>query len=155
MFLSVENSKIMKAASFHVGFKVIKSIILLYLLPMFGEGTFFGSFFSCGSHVIEPREETMRLGCDDRNRESSSEMMEDEALLRVRDWATLKQRDVLSFSEGKFLDQIMKVLRDFSILAGHETEDVAKSSQSLLQRSNMPSCSGIVFYVDLSCFVSV
>ena len=73
--LRVENSKVMKATSFYVGFKMIKSVILLYLLPMLGEGTFFGSFFGCGSHVFQPREETTRLGCDDRNRESSSEMM--------------------------------------------------------------------------------
>ena len=102
----------MKATALNIGFKVVEPIILLDLLPMFGESSFFSSFFGCGSHVIEPCEETMRLGCDDRNRESPSEMMEDEALLRVRDWATLKQRDVLSFCEGKFLDQVMKVLRD-------------------------------------------
>ena len=51
--------------------------------------------------MVEPCEEAMRLGCDDGNRESPSEMMEDEALLRVRDWAILEQRDVLSFGGGK------------------------------------------------------
>ena len=81
----------MEAASFNVGFKMVKSVILLYLLPMLGECTFFGSFFGCGSHVVEPREETTRLGCNDGNRQSPSEMMEDEALFRVRDWAALKQ----------------------------------------------------------------
>ena len=86
-----------------VGFKMIKSDILLYLLPMLGEGTFYGSLFGCGSHVIQPREETTRLRCDDGNRQSPSEMMEDEALFRVRNWATLKQGDVLSFSVGKSL----------------------------------------------------
>ena len=93
----------MKAASFKVGFKMIESVILLYLLPMLGEGTFFGSLFGCGSHVIQPREETTRLRSDDGNRQSPSDMVEDEALFRVRDWATLKQRDVLSFSGGKSL----------------------------------------------------
>ena len=94
----------MKVASLYEGFKVIESVILLYLVPMLGEGTFFGSFLGCGSHVIEPCEETMRLGCDDGNREPPSEMMKDEALFRIRDWVTLEHGDVLSFGGDKLLE---------------------------------------------------
>ena len=103
-YLRTKDSKVVKATALHIGFEVVKPVILLKLLTMLGVSSFFSSFFGCGSHVIESREETMRLGCDDRYRESPSEMMEDEALLKVRDWTTLKQRDVLSFCEGKFLD---------------------------------------------------
>ena len=86
----MEDSEIVKATSFYECFKMVEFIILLHLLPMFGESTFFGSFLSRGSHVIESCEEATRLGCDDGNRESPSEMMEDESLLSIRDWTTLK-----------------------------------------------------------------
>ena len=71
----------MKAATFDKGFKVEKPVILLYLLPMLGKGTFFSSCFGCRGHVIKACEETARLSCDDRDRQSSSKVMKDEALL--------------------------------------------------------------------------
>ena len=55
----------MKAATFDEGFKVEKPVILLYLLPMLGKGTFFSSCFGSRSHVIKTCEETVRLSCDD------------------------------------------------------------------------------------------
>ena len=94
----------MKTTSFHVSFKVIKSIIFFSLLPMLTEGSFFSSFFGYRSHGVEPCEEAARLGCDDGNRKSPSEMVKNEPLFRVRDWAALEQRDVLSFCGGKFLE---------------------------------------------------
>ena len=54
--------------------------------------------------MVELGEEAMRLGCDDGNRKSPSEMVKNEPLFRVRDWAALEQRDVLSFCGGKFLE---------------------------------------------------
>ena len=44
---------------------------------------FFGSFFGCRCHVVEPGEEAAGLGCDDGYRKSPSEMMEDETLFRI------------------------------------------------------------------------
>ena len=61
----MKDSKVVKATALHIGFKVVKPIVLLDLLPMFGESSFFGRYFGCRSHVVEPREETARLGCDD------------------------------------------------------------------------------------------
>ena len=100
MTLSSKNSKIVKATALNVRFKVIKSVIFFDLLPMLAEGSFFGSFFGCRCHVVEPGEEAAGLGCDDGYRKSPSEMMEDETLFRIRDRAALKQREVLSFCGG-------------------------------------------------------
>ena len=41
--------KFMKATSFYVGFKMIKSVIHLYLLPMLGEGTFLAASLAVGA----------------------------------------------------------------------------------------------------------
>ena len=70
-----------KATALNIGFKVVEPIILLNLLPMFGEGSFFGSLFGCRGHVVQSCEETTRLSCDDGNRYSPSKMMENESLL--------------------------------------------------------------------------
>ena len=94
----------MKATSLDISFKVVKSVIFLNLLLMLAEGSFFGSFFGCRSHVIEPCEEASRLGCDDGNRKSPPEVVEDETLFRIRDWMALKQRNVLTFCGGEFLE---------------------------------------------------
>ena len=59
-------------------------------------------------------------------------MMKDETSLRIRDWAALKQGDVLGFGGSKFLDQVMEILRDFSILPSHKTEDINEPPQALL-----------------------
>lgn len=47
----------MEATVLNVRFKVIKSVIFFDLLPMLAEGSFFGSFFGCRCHVVEPGEE--------------------------------------------------------------------------------------------------
>ena len=94
----------MKTTALNIGFKVVEPIILLDLLPMFGESSFFGGLFGCRGHVVESCEETTRLSCDDGNGDSPSKMMENESLLRVGDWATLEQRDVLSFCGSEFLE---------------------------------------------------
>ena len=98
--LRVKDTKVMKAPAFDKGFKVIESVILLNLLPALREGTFFSSFLGCRCHVIETCEETARLSCDDGNRKSPSEMMEDETLLRIRHWAAFKKGDVIGFGGG-------------------------------------------------------
>ena len=72
----------MKATALNIGFKVVEPSIILDL-PMFGEGSFFGSFFGCRGHVAESCEEITRLSCDDGNGDSPSKMMENESLLRV------------------------------------------------------------------------
>ena len=64
-YLRMKDSKVVKATALHIGFEVVKPVILLNLLTMFGVSSFFSSFFGCGSHVVEPREETTQLGCDD------------------------------------------------------------------------------------------
>ena len=64
-YLRTKDSKVVKATALHIGFEVVKPVILLKLLTMLGVSSFFSSFFGCGSHVVEPREETTRLGCDD------------------------------------------------------------------------------------------
>ena len=54
-----------EATALDIGLKVVKPIILLNLLPMFGEGSFFSSLFGCRSHVVETGEQAASLSYDD------------------------------------------------------------------------------------------
>ena len=51
-YLRTKDSEVVKATAPNISLEVVPPIILFDLLPMLGEGSFFGSLFGCRSHVI-------------------------------------------------------------------------------------------------------
>ena len=77
----MEYSKVMESAAPDVCLMMVQSIFACEFFSMLGKGPFLGYLFCTWYHVVKPSKKTTRLSCDDRDRESSSKVMEDEALL--------------------------------------------------------------------------
>ena len=105
--------------------------------------------------MLEPREKTSRLSSDDGHRNSSSQVVKKQTLFRRRHRPALQQGDVLRFDDGQLLDQVVKVLRNISVLAGHKAKNVTEPQQALFQGTHLPNFCAIVFGVDLSQLISV
>ena len=105
--------------------------------------------------MLEPREKTSRLSSNDGHRDSSSQVVKKKTLFRRRHRPALQQGNVLRFGDGQLLDQVVKVLGNISVLAGHKAKNVTEPQQALLQGTHLPSFCAIVFGVDLSQLISV
>ena len=110
----------METPSLHKSFKVVESVPLLKFVPVLAESPSFSSVLSCGRHMLESRKKASRLSSNDGHRNSSSQVMKKKTLFRRRHRPALQQGNVLRFGDGQLLDQVVKVLRNISVLAGHK-----------------------------------
>ena len=81
---------------------------------------------------MEPREETSGLRSDDGDRDPSSQVVKEEAFFGWRHRTAFQKRNVFGLGDSKFLDQVMEILGNLSILTGHKTDNVTESKQTLL-----------------------
>ena len=130
--LRAKNTKIVETPAFHKRFEVVEPVFLLEFLLVPTEGTPFSSLLSLRCHVMEPREKASGLRSDDGDRNSSSQVVKKKAFFRRRHWPAFQKRDVFGLGDCKFLDQVMKILGNLSILTGHKTNNVTESKQTLL-----------------------